>query len=623
MSNAYSTTDKSSLSNPQNAVVNHIDLDWTLDFDSKTIGGSATLSVCILLNDTREVCLDSNGLSISSIEIAGESVVYEVKPTNTALGSQISIQLPSMLSAKDSKFDIAFKYSTSTNASAVQWLQPPATAGKRYPYVFTQGQMIHTRSLLPCMDTPGMKVTYTAKIVAPEWCTVLMSALQQPPIEGDVKGVFRYSQPVPVCPYLIALAAGELESRVISPRVKIWAEPVVVEAAADDFSQTEDFILVAESIVGPYLWTRYDVLCLPPSFPFGGMENPCLTFATPTLLTGDKSLADVIAHEIAHSWTGNLVTNSTWEHFWLNEGWTMWLQRKIEKQVDPHGEEALLLSAQVGWDLLKNEVASTGVTKWTRLVWPLSGEDPDDVYSSTPYEKGFNLLYRLEKLLGTPFFEAFAKAYIDKYKYGYITSGEFRDFMVSYCASDESKATLLATVDWDKELFATGLPETPDFSNSLSAAVVELSQKWLTAAASGSSFSGASSDDIKGWNTKQLCMFLDALIGAEETVPVSVLEAMDTLYSFTTSTNAEIKYRWCALCIDSEAVWILPVAVDMVTSQGRMKFTRPLYRAMRASTMGAQLSIDTFKTNYEMYHPIAKKMIQLDFDKANTDNKSA
>lgn len=183
-----------------------------------------------------------------------------------------------------------------------------------------QCEAIHARSLFPCQDTPAVKTPYSATVTAPSWCIALMSALQQGEGECDLSlRTVKWSQPVPVPSYLVALAAGELESREISPRVKVWAEPSVVDSAAFEFSETEAFLSTAESLTLPYVWGRYDVLCLPPSFPYGGMENPCLTFATPTLLAGDKSLADVIAHEIAHSWTGNLVTNCTWEHFWLNE----------------------------------------------------------------------------------------------------------------------------------------------------------------------------------------------------------------------------------------------------------------------------------------------------------------
>lgn len=246
----------------------------------------------------------------------------------------------------------------------------------------------------------GIKVTYNATVSVPSWCTALMSALPHESLavspistNADVS-VFEFSQRIAIPTYLIALAAGNLCSIDISPRVRVWSEPEVVQAAAFEFSQTEDFIAVAESLTCPYQWSRYDILCLPPSFPYGGMENPCLTFATPTLLAGDKSLADVIAHEIAHSWTGNLVTNHTWNHFWLNEGWTTWLERKIMSRIKG-SSDFLKLSAQSGKKALRDDVGRIGETHdFTKLVVPLGEQDPDEAFSRVPYEK-VRLLYRV------------------------------------------------------------------------------------------------------------------------------------------------------------------------------------------------------------------------------------
>ncbi len=249
-------------------------------------------------------------------------------------GSALTIVLPADCSA-GAYLTVVVNYQTAPGASALQWLPKEQTADKAHPYMFTQCQAIHARSLLPCQDSPSTKITYEARVVVPAWATALMSAVAVEPAAGkdeaggDGTKVFYYQQSVPIPSYLIALAVGQLESRELGPRCRAWSEPSMVERVAWEFADTERFLSIAEDILTPYEWGRYDVLCLPPSFPYGGMENPCLTFVTPTLLAGDRSLADVVAHEISHSWTGNLVTNHTWEHFWLNEGWTMWVQRKI------------------------------------------------------------------------------------------------------------------------------------------------------------------------------------------------------------------------------------------------------------------------------------------------------
>jgi leukotriene-A4 hydrolase len=386
----YDTSDHSTLSNYNEVVSTHIRLEWNVDFEKQVFSGYANQTVKVLVAETSVASFDSAKLHIEAVTIDEERVSFTSADPHRVLGTKISVDIPQKYRAAGSTFVIRFKYSTDPEASAVQWLPASATKGGKHPYVFTQCQAIHARSLLPCMDSPGVKTQYEAVVTAPTWAKVLMSALdkQESFPSSDEYSTFSFNQPVPTSAYLIALAAGNLASRDISQRVRVWSEPEQVEAVNFEFSETEEFLSAAEEITGcPYVWTRYDVLCLPPSFPFGGMENPCLTFATPTLLAGDRSLADVIAHEIAHSWTGNLVTNHTWSHFWLNEGWTVWLERKITAKVKKN-EEVAKLSAQIGLKALIDDVAVLGKENvFTQLVWPLKDDDPDDAFSSVPYEK--------------------------------------------------------------------------------------------------------------------------------------------------------------------------------------------------------------------------------------------
>jgi leukotriene-A4 hydrolase len=390
----YNKKDYSSFANAEEVISTDIKLDWNLDFENNRIWGSVDHVVKVLVDGAATVVFDSR-----DIILLGDILVNNVKATWTigephpVLGTKITIDIQTELRKKDTLLSVHIPYRVHPNASAVQWLDPAATKGGKHPYLFTQCQAIHARSLLPCMDSPGLKTPYSAKVTAPKWCTVLMSALAANYItenaaENPNVNVFHWTQPVPTSPYLIALAAGNLASKDVSPRVRIWAEPEVVEAAHAEFIETEDFVQAAEAITGcAYQWNRYDVVCLPPSFPYGGMENPCLTFATPTLLAGDRSLADVIAHEIAHSWTGNLVTNHVWDHFWLNEGWTVWLERKITSRFK-RNDEVGRLSAEIGLVHLHESIEQQGAdSQFTQLVWPLRGEDPDDAFSSIPYEK--------------------------------------------------------------------------------------------------------------------------------------------------------------------------------------------------------------------------------------------
>ena len=311
----------------------------------------------------------------------------------------IQVKLPSA-GVEGNQFKIRVSYSTTSGSTALEWLSPEQTAGKQHPFLFSQCEAIHCRSMIPCQDSPSVKATYSAEMKAPSALTVLMSGIREgepEPVDGGL-AVTRWKQEVPIQSYLIAIAVGALESRKIGPRSQVWAEASVVDQSAFDFSETETMLQKAEELCGPYVWGIYDVLVLPPSFPFGGMENPCLTFATPTLLSGDKSNADVIAHEIAHSWTGNLVTNVNFEHFWLNEGFTVFTERKIVGRM--HGEPARHFSAILGWKDLQVGGSSLGVclndllaiqetvevvmgptNPFTALVPRLAGADPDDAFS--------------------------------------------------------------------------------------------------------------------------------------------------------------------------------------------------------------------------------------------------
>jgi leukotriene-A4 hydrolase len=310
-------------------------------------------------------------------------------------------------------------YSTTKAGSAVQWLAESATADKKAPFLFTQCQAIHARTLLPCQDTPMVKATHSARIRCPAGTTAVMSALgngdEPVDVHEDGSRTFAFTQPVAVAAYLVALAVGHLVSKEVGPRSSVWAEPSVVDAAVYEFGETEEFLQTGERICGPYVWTRYDILCMPPSFPYGGMENPCLTFVTPTLLAGDRSLADTVIHEITHSWTGNLVTNRTWEHFWLNEGWTMVVQRKIVR--DLYGQKVADLDAFSHLSDLRGDVDRYGQDhNFTRLVPDLSadgGLDPDDSFSTVPYEKGHALLASLQHTVGgAAVFDPYIKAYV-------------------------------------------------------------------------------------------------------------------------------------------------------------------------------------------------------------------
>lgn len=697
----YENRDFSSFSNFAELEVKNIKLEWDLNFETKVISGLVEHELRVKVGGTARAIFDTSSITVSGdVYVNGEKTTYSYGDKNDSLGTALYVDISEAFRAEDTILKVLIFYSASPSASAVQWLEPGATKGKVHPYVFTQSQAIHARSLLPCMDSPGVKASYSAIVTAPAWCTVLMSAVQGnssdiTPVESPVTkptaaavntATFYWKQPVATSAYLIALVGGNLAAKDVSDRVRIWSEPEVIDAARYEFDETEEFLKAAEEITGcPYQWGRYDVVCLPPSFPYGGMENPCLTFATPTLLAGDRSLADVIAHEIAHSWTGNLVTNSVWNHFWLNEGWTVWLERKITSKVK-NNVEVGRLSSQIGYQHLKESVQGfTGDDeKFSQMVWPLNGEDPDHAFSSVPYEKGFNLLNYLETIIGTENFEKFAKAYIDNFKFGTVSTGEFRDFFVQFVqdlvnalnnpaaeekeeattatsssnnkkkrnkkkggAAEASKAPALTPsksfvsanvailrkveeLDWNALFLTPGMPTYPiDFTNPLANAAHDLAQRWIS-----SRHSHSLSDevhfhsprpDMNNWSSQQKCLFLEDLLEASTVEPFSpnFLANLDRAFGFGSSKNSEIMLRWQQLCIRANCPWIYDAAVDFLTSQGRMKFVRPILRELRRSQIGGAKVAQVFEANKDAYHPIARKMLAEDLTRIQREEEEA
>jgi len=406
--------------------------------------------------------------------------------------------------------------------------------------------------------------------------------------------------------YLLAIAVGNLKGIKIGPRSTVWSEPEVVDKAANEFVNTEDFIKIGEEYLTEYVWGVYDLLVLPPSFPFGGMENPCLTFVTPTIVVGDRSLVDVIAHEISHSWTGNLVTNSNWQHFWLNEGHTMYLERKILSKL--HGEAYRDFSAIIGWNDLNAAIEAYGKEdeNFTALVPDLREKDPDDSFSTVPYEKGFNLLYYLEKILGGPeVFDPFLKEYIIHFYNKSLNTNEWKDFLYDYFEKhDKSKVKILDTVDWNAWFYGYGLPPIdPKFDRTLLNMCDDLAKKWLNKK-DATSFDEFSLKDIEDFDAKQLMIFISK-INDEGPFSKTFIEGMDKVYGFTKTKNSEVRFLWQMLCLNSEYEEIFPEVIKFVEEQGRMKFVIPLYRALYNTKNGADLAVSTFKKNIKFYHPIA------------------
>lgn len=413
--------------------------------------------------------------------------------------------------------------------------------------------------------------------------------------------------------YLFAIASGDLACASIGPRSTVWTGPEELKASQWEFEDdTEAYIQSAEKIVYPYAWTTYNVLVLPPSFPYGGMENPVFTFATPTVVSGDRQNIDVIAHELSHSWSGNLVSNASWEHFWLNEGWTTYLERRI--QADIHGDDKHRdFSAIIGWKALEDSIEQFGEDhEFTKLVPSLIGQDPDDCFSSIPYEKGFTFLYSLEKLIGKDKWDKFIPHYFSTWQKRSVDSYEFKATLLEFFQSDKEASKKLNDLDWDAAFYKPGFPAKPDFNTELADMCYALADKW-EALNQGKTDFKPSEDDIKHFTANQSVVFLEKVQTFSKPLSTKLVEQMGKVYAFASSKNVELVSRYLVVGLQAHAESVYQPTAVLLGQVGRMKFVRPLYRELMKCDL--DLAKRTFEKNKDFYHPICEGMVEKLFEK--------
>lgn len=524
------------------------------------------------------VTLDSRGLQSLVATAGGRAVQVQLGAVDPVLGAPLRLELPTD--------QVTLSYETAPDASALQWLDPVQTQGGRHPFLFSQCQAIHARSIIPLQDSPRHRVPWFAQVRVPKALRVVMAAEPVSRVEaGDwATECFDMAQPVP--PYLFAFAVGDLTSRELSARSRVWAEPALVEAAAHEFADVEAMMTCAEGLFGPYDWQRFDVVVMPPSFPYGGMENPRLTFVTPALVVGDRSLVDVIAHELAHSWTGNLVTNANAEHFWLNEGFTVYAERRIVEALA--GPEAMALSAALGRRELEAAVTRFAAhPELTRLRTHLQGVDPDEAFSVVPYEKGYLLLVLLERLVGREAFDVALKSWLRTYRFGAVTTDDFVGFF------DRALPGALAKVGASAWLDGTGVPDNaPAFE---SARLASLEQ------ASAPPVAGATP-----WSPTEWVLWLGR---QPRPSPVARLTQLDAQFGLSSSKNPEIAVAWAQLAVASGLQGAEALVERLLGSFGRMKYLRPLYASLMASPATRATAHRVFEANRAKYHPIAQGVV--------------
>jgi leukotriene-A4 hydrolase len=509
------------------------------------------------------------------------------------VGAPLAIALPARGDT------IVIEYETSPDAAAVEWLAPAQTSGKKLPFMFTQGEAILTRTWVPTQDTPGQRQSYDATIHVPAGMRAVMSAERvgrEGEKDADGRGVYHFRMDKRIPPYLIALAVGDIAFRPIGKITGVYAEPAIVDSAAREFSEVDDMIAAAEKLYGPYRWGRYDVLVLPPSFPLGGMENPRLTFATPTLLAGDRSLVNVIAHELAHSWSGNLVTNATWNDFWLNEGFTVYIETRIMEEL--RGKDYADMLRLLGRQDLDAAVKEVGGPQSpdSRLHLDLSGRDPDAGLTDIAYEKGAAFLQTVESVVGRERLDRFLRDYFDHFAFQPMSSERMVAYMKEKLLSPEEQRR----INLQSWIFEPGLPANiPPVRSEKFAAVEQQVTAWKNGGA-------ASAIQTKDWSTQEWLHFLRAL---PDTIPVARMAELDSTFHLSSSGNSEILFQWLRMSIRNRYEAAFPALERFLKSQGRRKYIAPLYAELAKTDWGKAMAMRIYRQARPTYHSLATTTI--------------
>ncbi len=575
--------DKHTQSNTDRVKAQHLDLNISVDFSNRTIHGIATW----LVDNTSAapaLVLDTDDLQIDSITVNNSRVRHSLGPDIEHLGSALSIPIGA------GKSTVRIHYRTGPQPRALQWLTPAQTDSKRQPFFYTQSESIYARSWIPCPDGPGIRFTYTARVQTPRGLTALMSADRISSAKDS--GIFRFRMDIPIPAYLMALAVGEVEFRDIDGRTGVWAEPMVIDRARYEFEDVGRMVQTAEKLYGPYRWGRYDVLVLPPGFPIGGMENPKLTFATPTILAGDRSLVNLIAHELAHNWSGNLVTNRTWNDFWLNEGFTVYFERRLTEAM--MGEDYTDMLWELGYQDLLTSVKEIGPkSPDTHLKLNLAGRDPDDGLTDIAYEKGALLLKLIEQKVGRKRFDKFLKGYFNDHAFQTITTEEFLRYLDRKLIRGDRK--LRAALTLDAWVYGPGIPaNAPRKAPARFTAVDAERARFLSGSAPKTLNSTA-------WTTHEWLHFLR---GLPKPLPSDKMDVLDAAFNFTRSSNSEIADLWYVMAVAARYEAAYPAIDAFLSRVGRRKFLTPLYGEMLL-TRQADMARSLFEKHKAAYHPIA------------------
>ena len=564
-------------------------MNLTADFDNHTFHGYVDITIKVL-NDTNKLILDVNGLSIQKVTDNDNTDLEWSLSQDYNFGNPLTITL-------NTTTTVRVHYSTK-DAESCQWLEPEQTEGKVYPFCYTQCQAILARSLVPCHDTPSAKATYSITVSCPNPLVARCSGQYIKTEDHGNYSSYSFNQPIPIPVYLIAIVIGKLEKGQIGPRSFVYTEKELLARSIYEFSEdTENFLKAGEEITGlEYQWTTYDLVVLPSAFPYGGMENPNLTFVSSSLLAGDRSLTDVVAHEITHSWSGNLVTNSSWLNFWLNEGFTDYITRLILGKI--HGKAFRHFDILSGYNALLQTVEELkDIPEYTKLCPNLEGIHPDDAFSKIPYEKGSLFLFYLEQQVGEENMMNWLHSYFNTFKNQSITTDMMKDHFLTHFSS------MNLEIDWQTWLYGEGMPPfdpRPILDQTMIEKCLDLASMWLNNKGSDSK-----KDDLKDLMSQQTMLFLDELINDYE-MDHETLELMDSLYDFSNSTNIEIHVRFLKLCLMNNYVKIIPKVANVLSRIGRGLYVKPLYTLL--NKVDHAKAVEIYNNNRPYYHSVIRKM---------------
>ena len=563
-------------------------LDLKADFTQKTLGGYAELTLNWIDKKATTLDLDTRDLAISKIEAQDAKggwapAKYTLDKLDLEKGQALHVTLPGQ-PAK-----VRIHYKTAPTAAALQWLTPKQTMSGKFPFMFSQSQPINARSFMPVQDTPAVRFTYTARIQAPEGMRVVMSADNDPKATG--KGGWNFKMPQPVPSYLVAIGIGELEARTLGGRTGVYAEPQRIKAAEYELADTEKMVAAAESLYGPYRWGRYDMLVLPPSFPIGGMENPRLTFLTPTMIAGDRSLVDLIAHELAHSWSGNLVTNASWKHWWLNEGFTTYVTTRIIEKL--YGEEVATMNLQ-----LEQEEAIDSLKGIPKEKQALVTRNPDDsskhyTDEGLAYPKGAWFLRTLEQRAGRTAFDPFLRSWFDQHAFQSVTTDQFVAFLRTNLLAKNPK--IMSDKELEEWLYGPGIPSSA--KHAVSSRLTRLNDttaRWLKGELKTAQL------DTKGWKAEEWMKFLNDI---DNKANAAKLEELDKAFGLAKTGNNEVAFRFYRASVHAGYKGVRPQMEAFLMSVGRQKFVVPLYTALRAKPDDRAWAERIYKSARERYHP--------------------